>query len=228
MNSRGSIGFAIAQAARSMRATSDLDETLGTIARITRDSIPGFDHAGISTFDRAGKVHTRAATGDLVRELDRMQYGLGQGPCVDTLREADVVVAPHIRYDQRWPEYVRQAVGLGLRSQLAVKLYLDDEGTIGGLNIYSTSHDEIDPDARDVADLFAAHTAITLGHAREKENLNEALHSRKVIGQAIGILMERYGMNEDRAFAFLVRASSHANIRLRAIAQELVDKGNAH
>jgi AmiR/NasT family two-component response regulator len=78
-----------------------------------------------------------------------------------------------------------------------------------------------------VADLFAAHAAIALGQARERETLNEALHSRKTIGQAIGILMERYQMNDERAFAFLVRASSHSHIKLRDIAQELVDQANA-
>jgi hypothetical protein len=111
---------------------------------------------------------------------------------------------PRIHHDQRWPRYVPAAVELGLRSQLAVRLYLDDQGTL------------------------AAHAAIALGNARERENLNQALHSRKVIGQAVGILMERYEMNEDRAFAFLVRASSHANIKLRDVAQELVNRANAH
>lgn len=84
------------------------------------------------------------------------------------------------------------------------------------------------PEAEWTAELFAARAAIALGNARERENLNQALHSRKVIGQAVGILMERYAMNEDRAFAFLVRVSSHANIKLRDVAQELVNRANAH
>jgi AmiR/NasT family two-component response regulator len=77
-----------------------------------------------------------------------------------------------------------------------------------------------------MADLFATHAAIALGHAEERENLNQALQSRKVIGQAIGILMERYQLTEDRAFSFLVRASSHGNIKLRDVAAELVDEAN--
>ena len=59
-----------------------------------------------------------------------------------------------------------------------------------------------------------------------ERGLNEALQTRKIIGEAIGILMERHAVNEDRAFAFLVRASSHANIKLRVVAQELVDERN--
>jgi GAF domain-containing protein len=219
---------ALASAARSINQSRTLEDTLSTITEVARSSVPGFDEVGISTIDRKGKVTTRAATGELVWQLDQLQYGLQEGPCVETLHSAFVVVAPDIRHDQRWPRYVPQAVDLGLKSQLAVKLFLDDEGTLGGLNLYSTSREDIDPDAQGIADLFAAHAAIALGKAREVDNLNEALHSRKIIGQAIGILMERYQMTEDRAFDFLVRASSTSNVKLRDVAQELVDKGNAN
>jgi hypothetical protein len=109
---------------------------------------------------------------------------------------------------------------------MAIKLHLD-HGTLGGINFYSTSSDDVGADAQALGRLFATHAAIALGHAHERETFNAGLLTRKVIGQAIGILMERYEMDEDRAFAFLVRASSHTNIKLRAIAQELVDKRNA-
>ena len=89
----------------------------------------------------------------------------------------------------------------GPRSQLAVKLYLQEEGTLGTVNFYSTSTDEVDPGAPDIAALFATHAAIALGRARQRENLSEALHSRTVIGQASGILMERYQINDERASA---------------------------
>jgi GAF domain-containing protein len=220
------IGAAVAAAARSINQPTTLEETLATIAAVAQASVPGFDQVGISTVDRKGKVTTRAATGELVWVLDRLQYALGEGPCVETLREADVVVAPRIRHDQRWPEYVPQAVAAGLKAQLAVKLYLDDEGTLGGLNLYSTRSEDIDDDAQGIADLFAAHAAIALGQVRQREGLQEALHSRKIIGQAIGIVMERFGMNEDRAFDFLLRTSSHGNVKLRDVAARLVDEAN--
>jgi GAF domain-containing protein len=226
MESRPDIAAALAAAARTINQEASLEDTLATIAHIAQLSVPGFDYVGISTIDRMGNVQTRAATGDLVWELDKLQYGLGEGPCVETLREAHVVVAPRIRHDQRWPTFVSKAVPLGLKSQLAVKLYLDKEGTLGGLNMYSTTAEDIHPDAEPLAGLFAAHAAIALGHVRQRENLNEALHTRKVIGQAIGLVMGRYHLTEDRAFAFLVRASSHGNIKLRDIAQEMVDEAN--
>lgn len=226
MNARRDVGQAIVEAARTINQQQSLDQTLQRIVEVVRDSVPGFDQVGLSTLRKDGTVETRAFAGDLVLQLDQVQYDLGEGPCVDSLNETHVVSAPAIRHDRRWPRYVPLALDLGLRSQLAVKLYLDAEGTLGGLNLYSTTSEEIVPDAVALADLFAAHAAIALGHARERETLNEALHSRKVIGQAIGIVMERYEMDEDRAFAFLVRASSHGNIKLREIAQEIVDDRN--
>ena len=226
MDSGSDIAQAIASAARTINEAQSLDETLKTIAEVARDSIPGFDQVGISEVRRNGTVETKAAAGDLVHRLDELQYSLSEGPCVDSLHDSDVVLAPHIRHDQRWPRYVPRAVELGLKSQIAVKLYLDSEGTIGGLNLYSTTSEELDPEAEPLADVFAAHAAIALGNAKSHETLNEALRTRKVIGQATGILMERYEMNEDRAFAFLVRASSHGNVMLRDIAQEMVDQKN--
>lgn len=186
----------------------------------------GFDAVGISTVDRAGTVKTMATTDPLVEELDGLQYGLGEGPCVDTLQGAAVVAARDVRHEQRWPEYVPQAARMGLRAQLAVRLFLDEQGTVGGLNLYSTSQEDFSSDAESLAELLAAHAAIALGHAREREGLSQALQSRKEIGQAIGIVMERYQMNDDRAFAFLVRASSQANVKLRR-RQGIVDSANA-
>lgn len=220
------IGQSVAMAARTFHSQRSLEETLQAIVEIAARSLPGFDHVGISTIRRSGEVETTACTDDLVRELGEIQYQLAEGPCFQALRDADVVVAPRLPDDQRWPRYVPRAVELGVRSQLAVKLYLDGEGTLGGLNIYSTTTDEVDEECRAIAGLFAAHAAIALGHVLELEQLKEALHSRKVIGQALGIVMERYQLDEDRAFAFLVRASSHGNVKLRLVAQELVDEAN--
>ena len=227
MTDRPDIAASFAAAARAMQQPRSLEQTLQTIVEVARDSVPGFDAVGISTVDKRGNAHTRAKAGDLVDTLDAIQYQLGEGPCVETLHGADIVTAPHIRHDQRWPRYIPQAAKEGLRSQLAVRLFLDNEGTVGGINFYSTVSDDIDPEAESTADLFAAHAAIALGTARERHELNDATHSRKVIGQAIGIIMERYGIGEDPAFAFLVRASSHGNIKVRDVAQKIVDEGNA-
>jgi GAF domain-containing protein len=227
MEPRPDLASALARAARTIDRKQDLEESLDAIVHTARTSIPGFDHVGISIIDRHDRIHTKAATDQLVWDLDRVQYDLGEGPCVSAMRETPVVLVPHARTDRRWPRYMPEAVRAGLLSQLAVRLFLDDRGTMGGLNLYSTTQETLDPDAEGIADLFAAHAAIALGRAREIANLHEALHSRKLIGQAIGVLMERYGVDEDHAFSYLVRASSHDNVKLRDVAQHLVDEANA-
>ncbi|RYC09628.1 GAF and ANTAR domain-containing protein [Nocardioides zhouii] len=217
--------LSIAEAARTLYRPRSLDDTLQTIVEVACNSVPGFDHVGISTLEKKGDVETRAFTGDLVLPLDKLQYSLGEGPCSATLQGDEAVSVSSLRHEQRWPRFVPQALALGVRSQLAVKLHLDGD-TLGGINFYSTFSDEVSEDARALAPLFATHAAIALGHAQEREELTAGLQSRRVIGQAIGLLMERYQMSDDRSFAFLVRASSHRNIKLRAVAEELVADAN--
>lgn len=216
----------IAEAARTLNKPRSLDDTLQTIVEVACNSVPGFEHVGIATLEKNGVVETRAFTGDLVLRLDAAQHDLREGPCSEVLQGDDAMCVSSMATEERWPCYAPRARETGVRSQLAVKLYLD-HGTLGGINFYSTVHDEVGEDARALARLFATHAAIALGHAQERETFTEGLETRRAIGQAIGILMERYEMNEDRAFAFLVRASSHANIKLRAVAQELVADANS-
>ena len=218
--------LSIAEAVRTLNTPRSLDDTLQTIVEVACNSVPGFDHVGIATLERRGDIVTRAAIGDVVMPLDKAQYGLREGPCSEVLQFNHVVSVSSMKDEQRWPHYVRQAQELGVRSQLAVKLYLDDN-TLGGINFYSTTSDHVSDDAQAFAALFATHAAIALGHAQEREQFSEALSGRRVIGQAIGLLMQRYSMDEDHSFGFLVRASSHRNIKLRAVAQEMVDNANA-
>ncbi|WP_457254285.1 ANTAR domain-containing protein [Pedococcus sp. P5_B7] len=215
----------IAEAARTLNRPRGLDDTLQTIVEVACNSVPGFDQVGIATLAKEGVVETRAFTGDLVLRMDDIQYSLREGPCSAALQGTEEVSVSSLHREDRWPRYVPQARAAGVRSQMAVKLYLD-HSALGGMNFYSTSSDEVTHDAQALARLFASHAAIALGHAHERRNLNEAIQTRKIIGEAIGILMERHAMNEDRAFAFLVRASSHANLKLRDVAQELVDERN--
>jgi ANTAR domain/GAF domain len=213
---------AIAAAARTIHHPENLDEVLLQIATAARDSLPAFDLVGVSTVEGKNVV-TRAVTDPKVYELDTLQYSEDEGPCVDVLGKAHLVIASGLRHEQRWQRYVPKALQLGLRSQMAIKLTIDDAGTLGGLNMYSTLSDEIDPEAASIAELFASHAAVALGGARHVTNLNQALQTRKVIGEALGILMERYQLSEDRAFAFLVRASNTSNLKVHMIAKELVD-----
>jgi len=218
------IGAALSEAVRTVGKSTSVEEMLETIVNTAQLSLPGFEHVGISTIDKRGNIETRAQTGELVKQLDDLQYGLGEGPCVDTLRTADLVEVPRIRHDQRWPRYVPAAVELGLKSQFAVKLYLDEQGTLGGLNIYSTSSEEIDDEVPVLAELFATHAALALGKVRELTNLNAALQSRELIGKALGLIMATHQLDEKGAFGYLARISSTSNVKMRDLAARLLEE----
>lgn len=215
------IAQTLSEASKLMHALPTLDETLQAIIRAALDTVPGFDHVGISITHRNGSIETKAATDQLVWDLDALQYSLREGPCYDSIRGNSVTVVDNARHDQRWPTYMPQAVQMGLRAQLAVGLYAHDD-SLGGINLYSTSRHWVDEEAVAIAELFATQAAIALGRSREAVQFSTALESRKMIGQAIGIVMERYEMNEDRAFQYLIRTSSTSNLKLRDVAAELV------
>ena len=221
------IAASLAASARVINSPQTLEETLDAIVRATLVSVHGFDHVGISTMDRDGTIKTKAASDAVVWELDDLQYAVDEGPCVSAMREGQVVAVPDIRHEQRWPRYVPEAVmRTGLRSQLAVQLYANDK-TLGGLNLYSTTSDAIDPGAIQAAELFATHAAVALARARRESDLTDAIATRQDIGMAVGLTMARYNLDSERAFQYLVRASSTSQVKIRDIAQEIIKTANA-
>ena len=214
---------ALADAAQAISAPGTLEDTLQAITLAARDAVPGFDHVGISVVRGDGTVTTMAATSPLVTELDTLQYKLGEGPCVATLRDQALVLVEELADDRRWPRYVPRAVDAGVQAQLGVQLYTSDE-TLGGLNFYSTGTRLIHPDAPRYAKLFATHAALALDHARHADQASEAMPTRQLIGQAVGILMERFELDEDRAMYYLVRVAAAGQLELREVAREVVDQ----
>ena len=177
-----------------------LEETLQTIAETALISIPGIGHVGVSILDDDGIAVTKAATSELVLALDDLQYSLDEGPCVDSLeRGSTIVAAPTSATTSAGPAMCPEAVEHGLKAQLAVRLSLGERRTVGGLNMYSTGSEDIDPQAPGMADLFATHAALALGKAQEIDDLHQALKTREVIGQAVGVLVA-LGLDPDGAF----------------------------
>jgi ANTAR domain len=116
---------------------------------------------------------------------------------------------------------VRAATERGVLSQVAVRLFAQNKH-IAGLNLYSTDRADVDPDAPEIAQLFATHAGILVGRAQNEHHLHQALETRKTIGQAIGIVMERYRIDAEAAFQFLIRTSMASNIKVRDVAEEVV------
>jgi GAF domain-containing protein len=201
----------------------DVDAQLKLLVQMARASMPEIDHAGISIAYRDGRVETKAATGDLVGELDELQYSLGEGPCLHAIKDEPVVKVEYAKHDQRWPKFIPNAVAYGLRSQLGVRLYVDEKER-GGLNLYSTSSDTIEAESEHFAEVIASYAAQALGRVRVKEKMDNALSSSRTIGTAIGIVMERYRLDPDRAFIYLTRVASDSETKLRNVAAQLVEE----
>jgi GAF domain-containing protein len=211
---------AVAASADALIDPSRLDETLCSILGSALESIKGFDRASL-LISIKGEVAGRAWTDEVAERLDALQARLGQGPAVEVIHGPLTIVVPDLTHDQRWPRYVPQAVQLGVAAQLSARLQFDQTATLGSLNLYATAEPVFDDEAESLAEVFAAQAAVAIGGASVVTNLTDAMESRKTIGQATGILMERFRIDEAHAFAYLRRESSHRNVKLRDVAEEL-------
>ena len=198
-----------------------LPELLGTVVRAARETIPGTEHAGISLTHARGRIETVASTSPVVERIDAVQYSLGEGPCVDAVRSRRQSWSNHLGQDVRWPRFGPRAEELGVRSQMGIALF-DEPDVVGVLNLYSSAAGAFDDQTPGVAAIFATHAAHALGRTLKLEQLNEALTTRRAIGVAIGLVMERYQLSEQRAFQFLIRTSQTGNVKLRDVAERLV------
>ena len=198
----------------------DLDATLTRITAAAVELIPEVQYASLSVKQADGSLETVAPTHDVVVDVDAAQYELQEGPCYAAAVETVHVVAPNLAADSRFPRYGKLAVERGIRAQAGIRLF-DAPASNGALNLYSTSVGAFQ-DINTVGRLFAHHAATAISYAHEITQLKDAISTRGTIGQAVGILMERYDLNDQRAFSLLTRLSQHRNVKLRLIAEEVV------
>lgn len=197
-----------------------LGETLDQITAAAVQLIPDGDFASITIRHGEDRLETVSATDDRLLALDEKQYELREGPCYDAATDTGHVVAPDLAHDSRFPRFGPIAAAAGVRSQAAFRLFERNDAQ-GALNVYSTKPGAF-TDITDLAGLFQSQATVAIAYAHEVTNLREALETRTTIGQAMGILMERFSLTDERAFAFLTRLSQSRNIKLRLIAEELV------
>jgi transcriptional regulator with GAF, ATPase, and Fis domain len=211
----------LVDAARAVNSSLPSTDVLEVIVSAARRAIPEFDHAGISIAHPDGRVETVAATDDFVLRLDDLQNQAGEGPCLEVLTEGSLVVVENLRHAQRWPAFVPAAARAGLRAQIAARIH-SGRHTRGSLNLYSSTSDTIPAAAPELARLLATDAAIVLGHRDREHHLSRAIESHEAVGLAVGITMERYRIDRERAMDFLVRASQASNVKVRVIAEQLI------
>jgi len=135
--------------------------------------------------------------------------------------EQQTVRVPDMAHEDRWPQFAQRASAAGAASMLSFQLFVEGDN-LGSLNLYSRQRDAFDDESEHVGLLFASHAVVALADARKVQQLQRGLVGRDVIGQAKGILMERFGVTSEQAFRVLTRFSQQNNRKLRDVAEELV------
>lgn len=205
-------------------APGDLDATLGSITRAAVEVLPNVAYASITVKHGDGRLSTSAPTDPSILVLDAAQYEFQEGPCYEAATETVHVTSPYLADDDRFPRYGPVAVAAGIQAQAGIRLF-DGPDANGALNLYSLQRGSFE-DLGMLGQLFAHHSAVALAYARQVTQLQEAVLTRQLIGQAVGVTMERFDLDEARAFAFLTRLSQDNNIKLRVIAERLLVEVN--
>ena len=208
-----------AEFAAEFHAESGSKETIELVTDSARAAL-GCADAGVLL--RSGRtVTTASATSRRVEISDEIQREAAEGPCYAATMTAELYRVDDTTLETPWPEWAYEVSKLGIRSALGVPLRTHDRH-YGALNLYSELPMGFSDDDVAVATIFARHAALALDAARKEETLEEAIDARKVIGQAQGIIMERYNVDADAAFATLTRFSQNNNVKLRNLAEHIV------
>lgn len=214
-----------ADLSRELLAQQDEPLTLQRIVELATEVVPGCDWAGISLRTDSSLAEPVASTDRVVHRADELQSTLQEGPCRDSAQDNHINIITDTRTDQRWPRWSPRVAELGIRSVLSVQLVSPEGELLGALNLYAQDTHRFSRNDLDEANVFAAHAGGAIGISREVSGLREALRSRHLIGVAQGMLIQRYDLTVDQAFAVLARHSQESNIKLRDVAAQIVEGG---
>jgi GAF domain-containing protein len=198
-----------------------LEPTLKAITAHAAAAHPAAKDAGLILLI-GGKLVPQATTGRAPQLLDIKQQETGRGPCIEAAREQTLICVNDLQRDPRWPEFSAEAQECGVSSMLCAPLWVN-ERTLGTLSLYAAQPAAFSAHDKRIIELFATLAALALAEAQRTDHLRAALLNRDVIGQAKGILMERYNIGEDAAFSTLTRISQNRNIKLHEIARQVAE-----
>ena len=206
-----------------------LEDLLTRVATYAVGAIPGADGAGLTLVER-DRADTIVATAEFVREVDAIQYGIGEGPCITAAREGQTVMSGSLGGDPRWRRFGGGVARLGVHSVLSLPLSTAD-GVVGAMNVYAHDKNAFDERSAELGELFAAPAAVSvqnaqvLAHARRlAARLRTALESRVVVERAVGVVMSSSGVTAEQALTRLRTLSQHEHHTLVTIANQIVEE----
>lgn len=209
------------------RPETDSDTVIAELAEHAANEIPGAKYAGVTVTTNRKRVDTPAATHRYALVLDEIQQRHQEGPCLASAWENQTFHIADLGADVRWPNYRKDALAeTPIRSIMAFQLFIADRA-MGALNVYAEEPNAFDDETEEVGLIFATHMAVAWNAARRDEQFRKALQSRDTIGQAKGMIMERYGIGAIQAFEMLRKMSQDSNVPLIRIARELVENSRS-
>lgn len=209
------------------RPDADSDTVIAELAENAAIEVPGAQYAGVTVTQNYKHIDTPAATDKWPILLDEIQQRHRQGPCLTAAWEEKTIHVADLATDERFPLYARDALAeTPIRSVMAFQLFIADH-TMGALNVYAEQPHAFGPASREIGLIFAAHSSVAWNAARRDEQFKRALASRDTIGQAKGMIMERYGVNAVQAFDVLRKLSQDSNVPLITVAAELIATSQA-
>jgi transcriptional regulator with GAF, ATPase, and Fis domain len=225
LTGRASLAERMSRVARDLQDAPDPAATIRAAAILAEANVRGCDAAALSMIERHGRIETQAYTDEIALGGDLLQYTLGEGPCLTAVWEERVVHSTDLAADPRWPAWgPRVASQYGVHSILCFQLF-NRADALGALNLYSRRRAGFDEQDLDDGLALSTHIAIAVTVAQKTDQLTRALDSRTLIGQAVGVVMERYQLDATAAFQVLARISSETNSKILEIARELIDTG---
>jgi GAF domain-containing protein len=209
------------------RPDTDSDTVIAELAENAAVEIPGAQYAGVTVTRNAKHIDTPAATHKWPILLDEIQQLHREGPCLTAAWEEKTIHVADLETDDRFPLYRRDALEqTPIRSVMAFQMFIAGE-TMGALNVYAEQPNVFGQTAKEIGLVFAAHSSVAWNAARRDEQFKRALASRDTIGQAKGMIMERYGVDAVQAFEVLRKLSQDSNVPLVQVASELVAKAQS-
>jgi ANTAR domain-containing protein len=210
--------------------TANSGTVANALTKIAVKRVAGAVAASITTL-QGGRFRTVSASDDAATRADHLQYQLGSGPCLDTIRHDTFYGPVDLCRDNRWPEYgPRVSHEVGFLSMVSYRLRseLQAEPVRASLNIYADQAAVFDRCAIAIGTLLARHGATTIAvqHQRDQAiHLAHALESSREIGIALGILMNEHKIPRAKAFDLLKTRSQNSNRKLRDVASSVVETG---
>lgn len=212
-----------AERARHLADSGGLEPALEVIVELALETT-GCDFASVTLVHADGSVETAACSHDIVAHADSLQYSLGEGPCLTAAETNGIYLIQDTEVDDRWPRWGPAVARLGLRSVLSIHLFTDSL-MLGALNLYAKALHNYSADEVVTARVVAAHASVALARLRGEQDLWKAVDARHLVGQAQGILMERFSITSEQAFSVLRRYSQNQNVKLHDVAGRLVTTG---